>query len=153
MRRFVAILGALALVGVLAMPVFAHNPRWAKGHHMMSHWGGGPGCCRHRGDYRNLTEEQRSQLNMLYKKFHDETAQLRSDIHATSAELMTLLNSANPDAEKAKALQKNISDLKAELDQKRLSFRIEVRQIAPDAKFGKRYSRAHGPRGPGKRWN
>ena len=145
MKRLFALLGILVLVGAIAVPVLAHGPGWGRGHHMG--WGGGPGYgpC---GDYgpgaSNLTEEQRSKLETLHKKFYDETAQLRNEKWTKSRELRALLNSPNPDADKARALQKEISGLRSQLAEKRLDFELEERKIAPDAHYGYGYGRGYG---------
>jgi len=112
---------------------------------MMGDLKGGPDYCWQYGrGHENLTEEQRSQLDKLSQKFYDESAQVRNKIRSKSAELNTLLTSPNPDAEKAKALQKEISDLKAKLAQKRIDFRLEARKIAPELRFGRGYGRGYG---------
>jgi zinc resistance-associated protein len=145
MKRLIAIIGILVLVGAIAVPVLAHGPGWGRGQHMG--WGGGPGqgSC---GDYGpgagNLTEEQRTQLDTLNKKFHDETAQLRNEMWTKSRELSAILNSPNPDADKARALQKEITGLRSQLAEKRLDFELEERKVAPDARFGSGYGRGSG---------
>ena len=156
MTKFLAIFGSLALVAAFAVPLFAHNPGWGwgTGHHMRGYWGGGPGCCGLYGrGYDNLTVEQRSQLETLQQKFYDATAQLKDQIWSKSAELNALLSSPNPDAQKAKALQKEISDLRAKLAQERINFEIESRKIAPRGYYGRRYGWHMGSHGPGMWWN
>ncbi len=145
MKRLIALFGILVLVGAIAVPVLAHGPGWGRGPHMG--WGDGPGqgYC---GDYGpgagNLTEEQQAQLDNLNKKFYDETAQLRNEMWTKSRELSALLNSPSPDAEKARALQKEITALRAQLSEKRLNFELEERKIAPDARYGHGYGRGYG---------
>jgi len=72
-----------------------------------------------------------------------ETAQLRDEIRAKSAELNALLSSPNPDAEKAKALQKEISDLRARLAQSRINFVLEERKVTPYLRFSRGYNGHH----------
>jgi Spy/CpxP family protein refolding chaperone len=111
---------------------------------MMDHGQGGPGYgCQYDRGYDKLTEEQRSKSDELYRKFYDETAKLRDEIWAKSAELDTLLNSANPDAAKAKALQKEISDLRARIAQERINFELEGQKIAPELRSGRGYQGRH----------
>jgi Spy/CpxP family protein refolding chaperone len=124
MKKIVAIGGIIFLVVVIATYVLAHGPgRWGDSH-MMGDWG----CST---DYysqnEKLTDEQRSQMDEFYQKFHDETDQLRNNIWEKSAELDALLNSSEPDAGKAKALQKEVSELKAKLAQERISYDLEAR--------------------------
>jgi zinc resistance-associated protein len=145
MKKLITLFGILVLVGAIAVPVLAHGPGWGRGGHMG--WGGGPGQ-EYCGDYgpgaSNLTEEQRTKLDTLNKKFYDETAQLRNEMWTKSRELSTLLNSPNPDAEKARALQKEITGLRAQLAEKRLDFELEERKIAPDTRYGSGYGRGYG---------
>jgi Spy/CpxP family protein refolding chaperone len=111
---------------------------------MMGYREGGPGYgCEYDRGYDKLTEEQRSKTDELYRKFYDETAKLRDEIWAKSAELDTLLNSANPDAAKAKALQKEISDLRARIAQERINFELEGRKIAPELRSDRGYQGRH----------
>lgn len=158
MKKIVAIVASFLLILAVAIPLFAHHPGWGRGHHMMGYWTGGPGYCYQYGrGYDNLTEEQRGQLDKLHKQFHDATARLRNEIRAKQAELNMLLSSPNPDAEKAKALQKEFSDLRAKLAQKRITFELEVRKLAPKGHYGRGYSRGfgwhRGGHGPATCWN
>jgi hypothetical protein len=111
---------------------------------MMDYGQGGPGYgCQDDRGYDKLTAEQRSKADELYRKFSDETAKLRDEIWAKSAELDTLLNSANPDAAKAKALQKEVSDLRAKLAQERINLRLEGQKIAPELRSDRGYHGRH----------
>jgi zinc resistance-associated protein len=60
---------------------------------------------------------------------------------AKRSELNILMNTSNPDLEKAKALQKEISDLKGKMGQERIKLFAEERKINPDARFGKGWGR------------
>ena len=170
MKREAVVIGIILLAGLIAYPVFAHGPGWGwgRGHHMMGYWGTGPGYCwQHGGDYANVTPEQQSRLDELYQNFHNETNNLRNQIWSKSRDLNTLLDSPDPDIEKAKTLQREISDLKARMTDKRLELRIEERKTLPDAPgyawgYG-RHRRGYGPdkgygwhmrgNGPGACWN
>jgi zinc resistance-associated protein len=155
MRKVLTTLGILVLVGYLAAPVLAH--RWGRGENY-----GGPGSCwSESGEYGNLTESQRAELEKLEQSFFNDTAKLRDEIWNKSAELDTLLDSSNPDPKKAKGLQREISDLKAKMSDKRVEFELQARKIAPNARSGRGYGmgygrgyghgygmgRHHGPRG------
>jgi Spy/CpxP family protein refolding chaperone len=156
MKKTLTIIGTVLLVAAIAAPVLARGPAWGKGHHGARSWKGGPGyCCQ----YGTLTEEQRDQLDKLHQKFYDETAQLRNEIRSKRGELNRLLNSTSPDVEKATTLQNEISDLMAQMAQKRIDLKLEVRKIAPEVQFGRRYGRGyrshkrgHGP-GMGYDWH
>lgn len=144
MKKTLTIIGTILLIAAIAAPVLAYGPGWERGQRMMGYSGGGPSYCGQYGrGYENLTEAQRGQLDRLHQKFYDETAQLRNEIWSRSAELNTLLNSSNPDAEKAKALQKEISGLKAKMAEKRINFELEERKISPEVRSGRGYSRGY----------
>lgn len=151
MKRFAAVLGVVFLIGAFAMPVMAHGPGpgqgWARG--AKGNWGGGPGYCWSDGRAAgNLTGEQEDKLNSLYRKFRDDTAQVRSELWNKSGELNRLINSENPDPAKVKAFQKEISDLRAKMAQARIDLELEERKIAPEGSYGRGYGpgmRGYGP--------
>jgi zinc resistance-associated protein len=139
MRKILMTLGILFMVGIIAAPVFAH--RWGRGEYGAS---GGPGdgpCWLEGGD---VTDSQRAELDKLQEQFVNDTAKLREEIWNKSSELDTLLDSASPDANKVKTLQKEISDLKGKMADKRVDFELEARKIAPNARFGRGYGRGDG---------
>jgi Spy/CpxP family protein refolding chaperone len=80
----------------------------------------------------NLTEEQVAQLNDLQKKYYDETAELREQMWAKSNELNTILNNADPDTGKVKALQTEVNDLRAQMSNARIDYDLEAKKINPD---------------------
>ena len=133
MKKLMMIGGSVLLIATLAVPVFARCPGGG-----MGQWGGGAGYnCPQFGaaSNQNLTDEQRKQLDALHKKFHDDTAQLRNQLWAKRGDLNTLMGLPNPDAAKAKALQKEISELQAKMAQERINLALEKRKINPDARF------------------
>ena len=149
MKKLIAILGTVFLLAAIAYPVFGHGPGWGRGGRHMMGQGGGTGHRSHSGgDYETLTEEQRGQLDKLSQKFYDETAEVRSEIWAKSAALNTLLNTSDPDTEKVKALQKEISDLRAKIAQERINLELEERKITPEPEA--RIGRGHGMVGYGR---
>ena len=60
------------------------------------------------------------------------------------SEMDKLLNSANPDEKQVRDLQKEIFALKAEMGEKRISYVLEARKIAPDADLFRGYGGGHG---------
>ena len=112
---------------------------------MMGNGGRGPGYggAYNRGN-SNLTEDQAKELDALDKKFTDETAGLREKLWTKSGELNTLMNGADPDAVKAKALQSEISDLRSQMAEKRTGYELEARKINPDTRYGRGYGRGSG---------
>lgn len=148
MKRIFILGGIAVMIMALALPAVARGPGWAR--HGESR-GGGPGDCPQFGGWgANLTDEQRSQLSDLGRKFYDNTAQLRNQIWTKRGELRTVMSSPNADPEKARAIQKERSDLQAKMAQERLSYSFEVRKINPDARFGAMgYGGRHGGYGMG----
>lgn len=143
-------MGIVALVVAIAYSVFAWGPGWGKGPPMIGNWGRGPGYpWQHGGGYGNLTQEQRTQLDNLYQKLFDETATLRNEIWTKSGELNSLLNTSNPDSEKAKALQKELNDLGAKIAEKRLDLDLAARKIVPEGGFAPGWGMGPGMVGPG----
>jgi Spy/CpxP family protein refolding chaperone len=141
----------LATVAVLAIAAtsFAGWGRghWGYGYHM------GPGYGMHRGwgqDSRgygsNLSDEDIAALDSERQAFFDATSDLRKNLYQKELELRSELAKAEPDAKKAAGLQKEISDLESELDQKRLDHRIKMRKNFP--RFGAG-GYGYGPRGRG----
>ena len=153
MKKLITTLGIVILAGAIALPAFAFGPDRGKGRYGRGYWGGGPGQpWQHSMGYENLTEAQRSQLQKLHQDFYDKTAKLRTEIMSKRAELGVLLNTSKPDVEKAQALQKEISDLSAQLAQERINFQLEARKIAPDLRLGRGYGQGgwgHHKRGYG----
>ena len=74
-------------------------------------------------------EEERS-------AFFKETENIRRSLYSKELELRSELAKSDPDSIKANALQKEISELEAQLDQKRIDHMIKVRKISPDASRG-----------------
>jgi len=137
MKRALAIVGILALVAVIAVPVLAQGPGAGRGRMMQGYGPGDPANCPRQGAWDDkLTDEQRTQLDKLHQKFFDETAPVRSQMAAKHSELNILMNTSNPDLEKAKALQKELTDLKGKMGQERIKMFAEERKINPDARFG-----------------
>jgi len=144
MKKLLILLGGLVLVASLAVPIMAHGPGWSTGHHRGEYWGSDPGSCwGYDRSYGDLSEEQRIKLEELDKKFYEETSNLKNEIRAKSAELHSLLTSYNPDREKLRALQKELSELRAKMDDTRLSYELEARKILPDPRFSGGYGRSY----------
>ena len=142
MKRALTIIGIVVLVAAITIPVLAQGPGMGRGRMMQGYGPGDPGDCPHYGASDDkLTDEQRTQLDKLHQKFFDETAALRSQMAAKHSELMILMNTSNPDLEKAKALQKEISDLRGKMGQERIKQFAEERKINPDARFGMGWGR------------
>jgi len=145
MKRLTSIVGITFLSALLIVPVAVWAHSWGRGGgHMMSYWGGGPGYYDQnvRG-YSTLNREQQERLADLNRKFFDETRALRDKLWSKSAELNALLSETNPDSGKVSKIQKEISELRAKIDEKAVNNEIEARKIAPDNRFGGGYAYGH----------
>jgi Spy/CpxP family protein refolding chaperone len=160
LRSVIIVLTSIVLVG-FAVNVFAH------GGGMMGRGDGrgykGQGY-HHRGGYGpryydQLSEKEVKQLEQVKEKFFNETSRLRDEIFDKKRELRDELTQDEPDATKASKLQKEISGLQSQFDQKRIDHMLELKKINPD--IGRGYGRGHihdgpmmgyGPRGNGHCW-
>lgn len=109
------------------------------------------GGCRYADRNPNLTPEQREQLDAERKAFFESTRKARQDLRAKRLALRAEIAKSELDIDAAKGLQKEISRMQADLDQKRLDHLVTVRKIDPDAGrgfFGE--GRGKGHHGPGR---
>lgn len=111
--------------------------------------GYGRGWGPHGGYFGTLSGEEAKKLEAERNAFFDATKDLRQGIHQKRLELGAELAKREPDTQKAMNLQKEISDLKSQLDQKRLEHHIKMKESFPDlAGMGMRFQhRGYGPRG------
>lgn len=147
----------LAIVAVLGIAVTSFAG-WGRGH-----WGNGqhmgPGYGMHRGWGQgpmgyggqaypgDLSDEDIARLDKERRSFFDATSDLREKLYQKELELRSELAKPEPDAKKAAGLQKEISNLKGQLDQKRLDQQIKMRKDFP--RFGY-MGQGYGPRGMGR---
>ena len=147
-RSIVIAAASIAVIGI-AINAFAHGG-W--GHH-------GPGW-HHRGDYGpgyddQMSKEQYQQFEQKREAFFKDTQYLRANLYEKEGELQNELAKDEPDAAKASGLQKEISEIQAQLDQKRIDHMVEMRKLAPNT--GRGFGRGgpmmgYGPRGGGYCW-
>jgi Spy/CpxP family protein refolding chaperone len=139
---------------------FAHGGRWQSGDDDFGDCPGmmgyGPGMMGY-GPHRNyheggrgygveLTDEQRDQLQAAREKFHADTEKLRDQIREKQYALHNEIAKETPDEAKVIKLQKELSGLRGEFDQKAIQHRLEVNKILPDnvRKYGRGYGRGGG---------
>jgi len=135
LKTIIITVASIALVG-LGINAFAHDGMgWGGswGHHGQGwhHQGGyGPG-------YNDqLTKEEYKQFDQKREAFFKETQELRSNLFEKERELQNELAKDEPDASKASRLQKEISELQAQFDQKRIDHMIEMRKLNPNTGRG-----------------
>jgi len=127
----------IATIAILFSGIYA-SADWGRGygHHRGMHQGqgwhhrgyGGPGS----GTFDNLSEDEIKKLDAERTAFFEATKDLRRKVYQKRLELASELAKENPDAATAAALQKEISDFKAQMAQKHLEHLLRVRKINPD---------------------
>jgi Spy/CpxP family protein refolding chaperone len=129
-KNVVITIASIALIG-FGISAFAYSGMgWGGG------WGHhGPGW--HHGGYGpsygdELSQEEYRQFEQKREAFFEETRGLRESLFEKERALQDELSQSDPDAAKASRLQKKISDLQAELDQKRVDHMIEMRKLNPN---------------------
>jgi len=139
MKKLIGITGILVLACLIAFPMMASAQGSGAGKRgRMAGIEMGKGQVGARGEKTStLTTEQQAQIEKLQKKFRDDNADTLKQLMTKRFDLNTILDSDKPDAVKAKAIQKEISDLDGTLAQKRIDLFIELRKINPDAKLGR----------------
>lgn len=119
------------------------------GRHMMDY---GPGCGPYMGygpqmrgydNWGNLSDENAAKLDKARDEFFESTRDLRRQIDKKQTAIEEELRKDNPDTGKVVDLQKALSGLQAEFDQKALAYRMEVRKLLPQES-------ARGPYGEGR---
>ena len=143
----IVVIAAVLGIGVTSFAGWG-RAYWGSGDHMGPGYGmhqgrgyGGPG---YQGD---LSDEQIARLDKERQDFYEATADLRDALYQKELELRSELAKPEPDAQKAAGLQKEISSLENELDQKRLDHQIKMRKDFP--RFGSR-GYGYGPLGMGR---
>jgi zinc resistance-associated protein len=77
----------------------------------------------------NLTSEQSSKIQAIQQKNLTEITPLREQLYVKRTELRTLWTSQNPDQAQIKALQQDMLDINAQLQEKATNARLEMNKI------------------------
>ena len=135
LRNVILTIAAVAVLGI-GINAFAHGGRgWGGG------WGHHQGSMHYQGDYgprynEELNSEEYKQFEQKREAFFNETQELRADLYEKERALQNELVKDELDAFKASGLQKEISELRAQLDQKRIDHMVEMRKLNPKAGRG-----------------
>lgn len=162
MKSTLAVIAVLLAIGMVAYAYAddEYGPGYGRQMRGPGMMGGGPGCGGHmmgvgpghgrhmgwqgEGDFADLSKEDAAKLDQAREKFYEETRKLRTAIRDKQFALNDELENKNPDNAKVLQLQKELSQLESEFDQKALNHRLEVRKILPDKEFGRAYGRGYG---------
>ncbi|MBI5593403.1 MAG: periplasmic heavy metal sensor [Deltaproteobacteria bacterium] len=85
----------------------------------------------------NLTEDQIKQMESERNAFQTATQGIRQQLNEKRLTLQTELAKTTPDAATCTALQKEISDLQSQFDQKRLTHILAMKKIDPNFTEGR----------------
>ena len=104
---------------------------------------GSSGCPGYGGHMKgDLSDEENQKMDQQRNAFHKANKDLKQNIYQKELELESEFAKKEPDAKKAAGIQKEISDLQAQIDQNRVNHIIEMKKIDPDVGRG---SRGNGP--------
>ena len=164
LRNGLIVLVSIAMVG-FTVNAFAHDGR---GMGRGNGWGDcGQGYYHHSGYgpkwADNLSDKEVKRLETQQEKFYNDTKELRDNLYNKERDLHAEFAKDKPDTAKASKLQKEISGLRAQFDQKRVAHMIEMKKINPNIgrDYGRGYGRGYmhggsmmgyGPRGAGPCW-
>jgi len=122
---------ALSLIAVLILGVayvYAQGPVRSPGQ--------GPGWKGERGweagnpgRFSNLTPEQKTKFQELRRRFNEETAQLRGALVTKRVELGSLWTNPNADPNAIMAKEKELRDLRNQMQDKAVQMRLEARKV------------------------
>lgn len=99
---------------------------------------GNPPC------FATLSADQQKQMTELQQQFYKDTQGLRQQIAEKRAELNLEMTKATPDVGKAQAIQKELSALEADMEQRQVAYRIEMKKICPTMGSGRGMGMMHG---------
>jgi zinc resistance-associated protein len=117
---------------------------WGRGSgHMMGPGMMGPGWQGGSGNYGNLTADEIAKLDQQRAEFFKSTEGLRQQLYQKELALQSELAKEEPDTGKASRLQREVSNLRGDLDQKRIEHNIQARKSAPN--YNRGFNRGHGP--------
>jgi len=126
MKKLVLVAMVVAMGVLLTVPAFAFGSREGRGP------GGGKGegyCSRYLSWKLNLTDEQKTKIEVLQTAHLKDVRPLREKMSDKSAELRKEWLQANPDKNKINAAQKEIRTLRDSIEDKGTAFKLEIRKL------------------------
>ena len=137
LRNAIIIMTSIAVLGI-GINAFAHGGMgWGggRGHHRGGmHYQGGYG----NGNADQMSPETFKQFEQKREAFFNETQDIRISLYEKERELQNELAKNEPDVAQASRLQKEISDIQAQFDQKRIDHMLEMQKLNPNAGRGYR---------------
>lgn len=105
--------------------------------------GNGPGWGKG-GGFGNLSEEDAAKLEEAREKFYTETKDIRRQMGNLREDLKDEMVKDDPDSAKVLKMQKDLSKVEADFDQKRVQHRLEMRKLIPEKFQGRGFGRGFG---------
>jgi zinc resistance-associated protein len=133
MKKSMIVITSLLAVALLATSAFS----WSSGGRGCG--GSGQGGSNYEGCgvnganvWNDLSQEQRDELKALKQKFIDETYEERSAMMVKHQEMRMLMETSDPDRAKIDALAEDITELRTQMQTKRIDFQLAAKKIAPE---------------------
>lgn len=138
MKRFALILTVMTAAAALAVPTYAMGGGMSGdmgGSGMM----GNPGSglldwfqnWRNGSQYTNPAGQEGKQMQELDRQHNEDAVYLKFQIRMKEKQLDALLDSTDPDIQKARALRKGIRELTVETDQEQRNYELETGKMNP----------------------
>ena len=147
MRKIESISGVVIIAAIFSLAGLAFaNGGGMMGGGMMGNGNGYGYGMMGQGDGPNMgnfgyagdhSQKVADRLQQARDNFFADTHQLRIDIREKQAVLNDELRKSDPDRTTVTQLQKDISQLQSEYDQKAAAYQLETRRISPDAGDGR----------------
>ena len=146
MNKFSKAIFVLAIIGIVGYAATSFAG-WGRGGGDNC-WGQGSGWAQRgsapAGYQGNLSDDQIDKLSKERQSFFEDSRELRESLYQKELELRSELAKQDPDAKKAVDLQKEISELESQMDQKRVAQRIKMQKENPDFFAGRGYGQGRG---------
>ena len=127
---------SIAVLGI-GINTFAHAGGMGRGGDWGRH-GGGINCQGGygKGSVDQMSPEAYKQFEQKREAFMSETLDLRTSLFEKERELRNEMAKDEPDVAEASRIQKEISELQSQFDQKRIAHMVEMRKLNPEAGRG-----------------
>jgi len=135
LRNVIITITSIAVLGI-GINAFAYGGMgWGGG------WGHHRGGMHYQGGYGNgnidqMSPEAYKQFEQKRELFFKETQDIRTSLFEKERDLQNELAKDEPDVAQASRLQKVLSDLQSQFDQKRIENMVEMRKLNPNAGRG-----------------
>jgi zinc resistance-associated protein len=128
MKKSMIVITALLTVALLATSAFS----WGHGNKGYGKGCGGSGQGYGANAWNDLSQEQRDELTALKQKFIDDTYETRSAMMIKHQELRMLMETSAPDRAKIDDLAQAVTELRSQMQTKRIDFQLAAKKIAPE---------------------